>query len=153
MVFKLEVIGRAGKPYLYRWYLLNLGRFGQFFLHRFVRSDGDLDLHDHPFNFLSLILWGGYWEELIDPYEDRKAVARDGLFERKKPVRVWRYPGTVHYSHAETIHRVVLKDGHYCWTLIWRSKKVRQWGFWVEGEWVRWDKHLGISPDEVKPIQ
>jgi hypothetical protein len=49
-----------GQPYLIRW-AINTPLLG-IKLHHILRSDEDRDLHDHPWSFLSVILWGGYWE-------------------------------------------------------------------------------------------
>ncbi|MEA3274035.1 MAG: hypothetical protein U9Q81_01780 [Pseudomonadota bacterium] len=76
--------GEQGEPYLERYYLF--GALGwHAYLHRFVDSDPDRGLHDHPWNrALSLVLSGGY-EELRP--SDRHArcskphsaqVSRDG---------------------------------------------------------------------------
>ena len=50
--------------YLERYYLFLKDRKTfpfNVFLHRFHKSDPD-DLHDHPWNYRTLILKGGYWE-------------------------------------------------------------------------------------------
>src|SRR5687767_11882279 len=60
----LKVIGRRGDPYLYRWTFFDLG-FCSLKLHKIVRDDYD-DLHDHPWDFWSLILAGGYYEERMN---------------------------------------------------------------------------------------
>lgn len=55
-------IGRGGDTYLVRWFVYGQ-RYGpgyKVFLHHFYRSDSDAALHDHPWDFTSLILFGGY---------------------------------------------------------------------------------------------
>lgn len=49
--------GDADSPYLSRW-CLAATRWGNLYLHKFHRSDYD-DMHDHPWWFLSLVLWRG----------------------------------------------------------------------------------------------
>ena len=98
----------SGKPYLERFYIFLKDREKfpfNIFLHRFIRSDSD-DLHDHPWDFRTLILIGGYWEHTLD-----------GKF--------WRGPGSYRYVAANTYHRVELDENrHYCWTLFMPSKSL-----------------------------
>ncbi len=49
------------QPYLHRWYLLRTARVAVF-VHKFVRSDEDRALHDHPWPFFVLPIWRGYRE-------------------------------------------------------------------------------------------
>ena len=59
-----EVITRAdGREYLRRWRLWR-GRFFSVCLHRFMAPDQSECAHDHPWPFVSLVLWGGYVEEV-----------------------------------------------------------------------------------------
>jgi hypothetical protein len=59
--------GERGGPYLERYYLF--GAFGwHAYLHRFVDSDTDRGLHDHPWGrAVSLVLSGGYDETASSP--------------------------------------------------------------------------------------
>lgn len=51
-------------PYLERYYMGTV--FGrQLWLHRFLSSDGERHLHNHPWNATSIVLAGGYLEELV----------------------------------------------------------------------------------------
>ena len=79
------------EPYLERFYLFLRDRKDfpfNIFLHRFLKSDPD-DLHDHPWAFRSLILFGGYWE-----------YTETG--------KTWRGPLSYRYAPANTFHRVEL---------------------------------------------
>ena len=107
-------------PYLTR-YTLFTSPLGKLKLHIFHRSDKDEELHDHPWSFFTLILWGGYWEH--------------------QPVgRFFRFPGQLLYRPAEWKHRVVLRQGQKkAVTLVWTFKGKREWGFWKDRKtWVHW---------------
>ncbi len=108
------------EPYLERYYLFLKDRKNfpfNIFLHRFLKSDPD-DLHDHPWNFRTIILYGGYWE-----YTD------SGKF--------WRAPLSYRYAEANTFHRVELdKNIPHCWTLFIPSKNFKDWGFRTKTGWV-----------------
>jgi hypothetical protein len=109
------------KPYLKRWYLLRRKSFA-FFLHRFHRSDEDRALHDHPWCFVTFILWRGYLE-----HTPRQNVSR-------------KWPLMICFRRAEHQHRVELVDGKPAWTLILRFKEKRMWGFWTKNGFEPWNK-------------
>lgn len=122
-------------PYLTRWSLLGRREQGNWavYLHRFQRSDYD-ELHDHPWPFTSIILAGGYWE--VTP-------ARGWANGSGPTKRRWYGPGSVLHRPARWIHRVDIPDGAEAWTLIFRRKKERSWGFWCPSLGFRpWREHL-----------
>jgi hypothetical protein len=68
----MEYLGRRriindredNEPYLERYYVFLKDRNNfpfNIFIHKFLKSDPD-DLHDHPWEFRTFILAGGYWE-------------------------------------------------------------------------------------------
>ena len=74
-------------------------------IHRFSNVDGpDAEFHDHPWEFTSLILKGGYIEEIYDPETGQVQV-----FERRTRDFI---------GPHNPIHRVThLLDCSMCWTL------------------------------------
>lgn len=63
-MLRTRLIKLKDQPYLERYYLGTL--FGiTFYLHRFVDCDGDRELHNHPFNALSIVLTGWYTENRL----------------------------------------------------------------------------------------
>lgn len=109
-----DVISFNGSPYLYRYRLWSSKSLG-IYLHCIVREDSDRNLHDHPFAFNTLILWGGYYEHT--------------------PIgRFWRRPGTVLHRDATDLHRIELTRP--AWTLFIRGHRVREWGFSTPDGWV-----------------
>jgi hypothetical protein len=95
--------------------VLPLGRFGSIRLHQWLRSDDERAAHDHPSDFLTLVLFGGYVDALehADGSQsyDRLAVA------------------AVRYRRAEHRHRVVLTHSP-TWTLLYFAPARRDWGFY-----------------------
>lgn len=59
------VIGSAEDPYLLRWWIIPRNKVFNIYLHRFMRSDEDRALHDHPWSNLSILLRGCYAEHTI----------------------------------------------------------------------------------------
>jgi len=54
------------KPYLQRYYAGTFRDGSDLWLHRFLSSDGDRHLHNHGFEFETVMLNGGYVEEFIN---------------------------------------------------------------------------------------
>lgn len=60
----MKQINVNGKPYLQRYYAGTLQDGRDVWLHRFLSADGDRHLHNHPFEAESIVLSGGYAEEM-----------------------------------------------------------------------------------------
>lgn len=131
-----EVIGGedGGLPLMVRYHLTPATRLGQLVVHVFQRPDQDRHLHDHPFHFLSLCLWGGYIEEVApDPGRPEDPAMR--------PHR----PGRLRFVHARHTHRVVYLMKRISVTLVWRTPQVRSWGFRVGPKWVHWSAYRPLA--------
>ena len=133
--------GEQGEPYLERYYLFGL--FGwHAYLHRFVDSDPDRGLHDHPWGrAVSLVLSGGYDEvRFAEPVAGTSVgaaaagghVAAGGAETRVRHVR----PGRLNMLRGRDYHRVVLRDGRPAWTLFLHGPRVKGWGFQRQGEYL-----------------
>lgn len=109
-----------------RYVLFRCPAFG-IYLHKFIRSDYDRALHDHPWPFLSVVLTTGY-TEIHDQTIDGK------------PVAVFQKPGRVLLRPAEWRHRVVLGD-RPAWTLVIVGRRARRWGFFLPAGWCWWRQH------------
>lgn len=109
--------------YMKRWFLMNDNqgpvKKRHLYLHNMRRSDADRELHDHPWWFLSFIIWGGYTEET----ESGKERIR---------------PGRIIFRPASWRHRVHLDEGKQSWSLVLTGVKERSWGFWTETGFVGW---------------
>jgi hypothetical protein len=112
--------GEAGEPYLERYYLGGaLGWHG--YLHRFVDSDPDRGLHDHPWDrALSVVLVAGYDEMRGDPGTGRIT---------RRFVGPWR----LNRLRGADFHRVVLRGGRPAWTLFVHGPRTKGWGFVQNG--------------------
>jgi len=123
--------------YMTRWRFINaprwLGGWG-LRVHRIVRSDEDRELHDHPFSFLSIILWGGYTEERGVPFwapgESHEVPPWTRTVHRSYGA------GSIIFRRAEMAHRLTLD--RVTWTFVVRGPIRRQWGFYTDAGWVAW---------------
>lgn len=105
-----------GELYMERFFLSPQMRF-----HHILLSDPDRDLHDHPWDFVSMILTGSYRET---------TATGEHLFET----------GSVVARTAETAHRLTLQDGPM-WTFVATGPVRRRWGFHTEDGWVHWKRY------------
>jgi hypothetical protein len=123
-----QIIGGADNPYMVRWYVIPRNPVVNVYVHKFLRSDDDRALHDHPWWFVSLMLRGRYDE-----------VTESGVKRRRA--------GSIAYRPAEWRHRVRLLRvrgprlhpdmtpstwEEPCWTLIVTGPRRRTWGFWCK---------------------
>ncbi len=114
-------------------------------LHYFARGDDDQALHDHPWNFRTTILVGGYIEHL--PPADWMPSAIDGNADGPS----WntrtkrRDVGDVIEHRATDLHCVGATDWN-TWTLVRTGPRVREWGFHPPGQrWVGYRDFLGLD--------
>lgn len=114
------IISDGDKPYLERYYLFTaLGV--RFYLHRFVESDPDRGLHDHPWPWAFSIILAGSYEE-----------------HRRSGARTVRW---FNWLTGDNFHRVVLhrylntNEPRHVWTMFaHRTRRTKEWGFLRE-EW------------------
>lgn len=115
------VVGHDGDDYLHRWYVIPRNKILNIYLHRFLRSDQDEQLHDHPWLFnASVMLDGEYVEE---------TVANGGVHHK-----VLRKAGQWKLRFGPAPHRVELPSGD-CWTLFVTGPVYRTWGFHCKNGW------------------
>jgi hypothetical protein len=142
---RFDVGDGRGDTFFSRYDLLKT-RWFAVYLHEFYRSDNDRCLHDHPWPFLTIILRGGYWEQLPERWSDYDPQPLDdGLgtlgFQPKGIVREWRRPGYVGRYPAEHTHRIELDPAKpKPWSLVIVGRRSRSWGFWGPDGWIKWEK-------------
>lgn len=129
-----QVIGGPNDPYMRRWYVIPRNPLFNVYVHKFLRSDDDRALHDHPWWFVSLMLSGQYTEVTENARTVRSAPEPWRLFWGDRPLA---------FRRATWRHRVELvKPGRTasevpCWTLIVTGRRTRTWGFWCKTKpWV-----------------
>lgn len=106
-----EHIGLSECPYLIRYTLTMFGMSLR--IHHWLASDDQRYLHDHPWDYLTLIVCGGY-TDISPETSDRLSF------------------GSFRYRKAEHRHTVRVDTGG-CWSLLLTWPKRRNWGFWIPG--------------------
>lgn len=87
------------------------------YVHHLMTSDEDRALHDHPWSFVTFLMSSGY-------------------YEHTPTGRHWRRRFSVLYRPATWQHRLELVKP--TWTLVFRFRRVRVWGFITKGGWMDW---------------
>lgn len=117
--------------YLVRLRIIQTPLFG-IYLHRFDGPDPRPTLHDHPWNFTSIVLRGGYVERRLDPI----------TMEVNETHRV-RWTNRIKTHDAHAIMRLLRVP---TWTLMLVGRRVRTWGYLESNDfgewlWTEFDKH------------
>lgn len=102
-------------PYLVRITIFQCSLFS-IKLHKVLISDAG-PLHDHPWSYISLILFGGYTEHTLTGSK-------------------WYSPLSVLYRKADQPHKLEIPEGKTCTSLIFTSGKYREWGFNLSNTWI-----------------
>lgn len=114
--------GDNGEPYLERYFVFRLFGFC-LYIHRFLASDPDRGLHDHPWGWATSLVLAGEYDEIRMvrasgvPYVTQENTVRAGHFN---------------FIRGDDFHRVVLPEGKSAWTLFFHGPRRKGWGF-VEG--------------------
>lgn len=161
---KREIRDCDGSTYMHRWFVIRNELFAMY-IHKFVRSDFERALHDHPWSFIVIPIWRGY----IEHSEGRCGYCRD--YTSECTCGEWGVPGNkgtvtqtrrrvypllgIRFRRAEFRHRVELftKRKYYVgwednypaskfvdvplpsWSIFIRFRKRRKWGFWLPTGW------------------
>jgi len=116
--FTHDVIHNQDQAYLERWILwcgITLR------LHRFLASDEDRAVHDHPWWFVTLPL--ANYGEYIEGEQPGTEIYRT--------VTAWR----PHFRASHFRHRVEVSNAPL-WTLVVTGPKSNEWGFWQGQQFV-----------------
>lgn len=131
--FEIPSLDEPDVNYLTRWRLVQTP-WVALYLHRFDRPDSRPTLHDHPWPFASLVVWGKGYVEI------------SGLEKHRRVVRFLNLKRATDVHYIESLLRPVV------WTLVLVGRRRRSWGY-VEAaapdwhsidenyEWTRFDLH------------
>lgn len=135
-MFKLikEIKSKTGEVHFRRWSILSTKWFN-IYIHCIYKPDEDKHLHDHPWDFYGIVLKGVYIEEisLINTEEFLSMVKSEDLPTK----RIFRHPLFVVYRKSYIPHKILhILTNKPVWTLIFTTKKNREWGYIGEDGWI-----------------
>lgn len=111
-----------GTLYLRRFYIAHTP-LGGIMIHWFHHPDPQRDLHDHPVNFWSFVVRGGYAEERGPSAQLRFHTAP-----------------AINKVRATDLHRIVALLDRTVTVVLYGSKQ-RDWGFHTDNGWVPWREY------------
>jgi hypothetical protein len=95
--------------------------------------DPGIDLHDHPWWFITIPLWGGYTEQRANVREAPFLAAQAerwpdtctrGATEDRRPFRP-------RMMRLDECHTITALHRRTCWTLVIGGPRRRPWGFYL----------------------
>lgn len=106
-------------------------------IHRIMSSD-DRAFHDHPWNYTTLILRGGYTEFRPTGFQPHQVTLADD-YDGSDPVTYTEHTavrydaGSLLRRKAGSWHYLVLDHGTEAWTMFCTGRKRQKWGFLADG--------------------
>lgn len=119
------VIGPEDDPQVHRWFVIPRNPWNNIYLHRFLRSDDDRALHDHPWDNRSWLISGEYLEHL----QDGTAIPR--------------HEGEIVDRRAIEAHCIELITGPVV-SLFFTGPIIRSWGFYCPQGWRHWREFVDV---------
>lgn len=106
-------------------------------VHHIATADHDRHLHDHPWNFASLVLRGGYVEQRPVSIEPCFAVADEETESMYRPA------GSIAFRRATDRHADSVAQPD-TWTLFVYGAIRQWWGFYTRHGKIHWRDYLDV---------
>jgi hypothetical protein len=116
-----EIRSKEGKLHFRRWEILKT-RWFSIYIHGIYEADQDKHLHNHPWDYKSIVLKGSYIEETLtgnNVMRPLKMVTRDG----------------------KDYHKIKELKSKSVYTLFIVSPVKRIWGYLVDGSWMNHEEY------------
>lgn len=143
----MELVRPDGTRYLARMRIVQTPWFALYF-HAMEAPDPGLDLHDHPWPFISWVLRGGYTEIRADTREAGRVFsdAAMSIPSARQNHRRWMSMKLFRMDEAHTIYRL---DKSPTWTLMLVGRRRRQWGFYTPDGWFEHTAYEALGRREL----
>ena len=116
-----EIRSKEGKLHFRRWEILKT-RWFSIYIHGIYAADQDKHLHNHPWDYKSIVLKGSYIEET------------------NNGVNILKF-GTVTSRIGKDYHKIKSLLTKSVYTLFIVSPIKRIWGYQVDGSWVNHEEY------------
>lgn len=114
-----EIKSQVGELHFRRYRLFSTP-WVRLYLHKICKEDQDLHMHDHPWNFYSLILKGSYYERYrLGPHYSIT-------------MNEFRTPGTIVKHDRSDIHQLEYLENSPVWTLVLAYGQYSNWGYRIK---------------------
>lgn len=141
-----HIYGSDGSLYMGRFALCE-NRFFAARLHHIAREDRDRHMHDHPWNFWSVLLQGGYIE--ARPTSETPVLWENGA---ELATLVWRnaWSWSLFARRRATDRHIIIHVKPNTWTLFITFKYCNKWGFYTPAGKIPYREYLGLPPKEAQ---
>ncbi len=128
------------RGYLHRWRIVQAGRW-MLRVHHILTPDGTPFLHSHPFDYVSLVVWGGYTERVLQADGSLRSIRRRA--------------GSLAFRSSDSLHRIDRVSPRGCFTLFLTRKSRSAGQGWhlqrhpeIAAPGTYWDAPDGLYPWE-----
>lgn len=112
-----EIRSKQGELHFLRYRLFSCPWL-RLYIHKICQADEDAHKHTHPWNFYSLILRGGYYEEWSE--EPAWQITKAAYYPRGS---------LVHHNRSDS-HKIIRINGPV-WTMVFSYGAYKDWGYRV----------------------
>ena len=120
-----EIKSKSGKIHFRRWEILKTQWFS-IWIHGIYAADEDKHLHNHPWDFKSLVLKGSYIEE-----------TENGV--------ILQSPGKLNSRNGCEYHKIKELKTPSVYTLFIATPLKREWGYNVDGEFIQHENYRQLK--------
>lgn len=120
-----EIKSKSGKLHFRRWEILKTPWFS-IWIHGIYAPDEDKHLHNHPWDFKSIVLKGKYIEE-----------TENG--------NIIQYPVKYNSRNGEDFHKIKKLISESVYTLFISTPIKRDWGYKVDGIFIKHDDYRKLK--------
>lgn len=131
-----KIVSQKSVVHFRRWRLFWTPWFS-IYLHNITNSDLDIDPHDHPWNFSSLILKGSYSEYSKYAVENY-TLEHTNVFT----------PLMVNKKKTIDCHKLTLLSKSV-WTLVFVGRRIHDWGYQTATGWVHHKEYNRLRREKL----
>jgi len=117
-----KIVSKEGVLHFKRFAIIECSLFS-IYIHHIYKADEDKHLHDHPWNYYSIILNGSM-------EEDSLTTDKNGIYRRLLKTF------DTSYQKAERFHKIYSLPDNKLISLFFTGPRFREWGYNVDGKWV-----------------
>ncbi len=135
-MFKLkkEIKSKNGIVHFRRWSIMSTKWFN-IYIHCIYKPDEDKNLHDHPWDFCSIILKGTYTEQISVINDEDILLKIPSKYLPTKKIN--RHPFSIVYRKSHVPHKILhILNSKPVWTLVITNTKNREWGYIGDNGWI-----------------
>jgi hypothetical protein len=120
-----EIKSKSGKLHFRRWQILKT-RWFSIWIHCIYAPDEDKHLHNHPWDFKSMVIKGSYLEET----ENGNIFQKFGKFNSR---------------NGDDFHKILKLNTEKVYSLFFVTPPKREWGYKVDGKFIQHEEYRKLK--------